>query len=151
MFTKAEISFAISSSLCCWFHRHTTGPLNLKDYLETCSNSMAEVLAGEMGSTASSGRERRPVTLCGRWSCSVLHWTGHSAEATAIWQQHKGQKKLQGYAITHWLPSLSQAHLSVEHLSAQVLVVGHVSSEDWRRKDMFLQWGLELLLLPSVS
>lgn len=53
---------------------------------------MAELSAGEIGSTAISGTQRRPVTFCGRWSCSVLHWAGYSAEGTAIWQQLKARR-----------------------------------------------------------
>lgn len=90
---------------------------------------MAELSAGEIGSTATSGRETRPVTLCGRWSCSVLHWAERSVEGTAIWQLLHGQKKLQGYAITLSFVFLSQGHLPVQYLLAfpcgrQVLKTG---------------------------
>lgn len=40
--------------LCCCSHRHIIAPVNLKDCLKTFFNSLAELSAGETGSTAIS-------------------------------------------------------------------------------------------------
>lgn len=58
---KQKSVLPFQAPLCCWSHRHTTGPLNLKDYLKTFPISLAELSVGEIGSTTISGRERRPV------------------------------------------------------------------------------------------
>lgn len=114
VFTKAEISFAISSPLCCWSHGHTTGPLNLKEYLETCSNMFN-------GRTLS----RRNRQYCHFWDtkeASGILWKVkllRAALSRVFCRRYcnlaaaQGQKKLRGYAITLSFPSLSQRHHTV--------------------------------------